>query len=136
MALKSIIPITPELTLVDEDRVLNKVTGEVYSLLSEEISQIVKQYIKGTYGVAVISEDIQEVLSVESQQIYFYHKTSNGALESRNGFLVEVYLSGSNINEPDSGSQRLFAETIEDPLDENKNITDSFSSYFKLEVDV
>lgn len=129
--MKNIIPLTPNITLITKSRVLDKKSGNIFSLSDSKIQAEINNYFLQNYQVVSnISDKVEEIQSLDRQKIEFYHKTSDGLVNFQNGFLIEVYESGSN-----GVLTRLFLQNVQDPLDENKSINDSFSKYFTLEVD-
>jgi len=94
---------------------LNKSTG----VLSKEI---------GPPPDIKIEENLTIVTGVDRQKINLNIVSDNFRAEPINGFLIEVYSSGS-----DGRLTRLFKN---DDIDLNGNITnESFSQYFDLKID-
>lgn len=86
---------------------------------------------KASAPVTSISDNVQLVYGLDSTKIDLQLKTSDGVSQVKNGFLIEVFFSGS-----DGKIKKLFKEDVEDPLDDDQTISDGFSNYFKLETDV
>lgn len=144
-----ILPLTKYLTIINVQqksatdhviKVLDKRTGNLRKIdlyasnkadpQLEEIRKVVVEKTNQTLE-KINTNDVEIVLSVNSQLINFQLKTSDGPIEPKAGFLVEVFHSGS-----DGKLKRLYTENLEDPLDEDNVISDGFGNYFKLEVDV
>lgn len=128
-----ILPLTPNLTLISADKVLDKRTGNILSIKHPLVQSEAKSFFEKKSNVSALSigDKVDFVYGLESTKIDLQLKTSDGISEVKNGFLIEVYLSGS-----DGKIKRLFKEDIEDPLDGDKTISDGFDNYFILEVDV
>lgn len=127
-----ILKITEHLTLIGTDRVLDKRTGNILRVNDPKVKKEVQDYLsKQTSTATSVNTNWEIVYSLTSQKIDFMLKTSDGPIEPKVGFLIEVYNSGS-----DGKLKRLYKEDLEDPLDGNNVISDGFSNYFKLEVDV
>lgn len=127
-----ILKITENLTLIGNDKVLDKRTGNILKVSDPKVKADVQNFLNKQTNVATnVNTNWEVVYSVASQKIDFALKTSDGVLQPKVGFLVEVYNSGS-----DGKLKRLYQEDLEDPLDGNNVISDGFSNYFKLEVDV
>jgi len=130
--MKSVLPLTKNITLITEDSVLDKRSGKILALSDPKVEREIKNYyFKNSIVATEISDTAEAVISLESKVINFIFKTSDGLVDYKNGFLIEVYDSGS-----DGKLTKMYLEDIQDPLDENKLINDSFSNYFTLELDV
>jgi hypothetical protein len=133
--MNNILPLTPNIILITESRVFYKRTGEFLNLSDSIIQNEMRDHFYANKQLVTnISDDVEQVSEVGSQQISFNFKTSDGVLNSKNGFLIEVYESGSETSK--GALTRLYSSQIQDALDESKSINDSFSNYFTLEVDV
>lgn len=94
MALKSILPLTPNITLIDDNKVFDKRDAQIKDINDISILNEIRNFFANNYKtVKNISSKSQVVSDVENKVIEFYHKTSNGIIEPKNGFLVEVYAS-------------------------------------------
>ena len=90
----------------------------------------INAYINGNYSPLVSLDTKMDVVkSVDSKTINFYLKTSDGTIESKQGYLIEVYESGS-----DGSLNKLLSENVVDPVSNNK-ISEGFTQYFYLAVD-
>jgi hypothetical protein len=126
-----ILPITRTLTLIGNDKVLDKKNGSIKRATDPEVASEIKYFHnKSNLSVKNLSEDADVVTSVGNTTIDFYLKTSDGVFESKSGFLIEVYESGSN-----GKLTRLYQEDLIDPLDGNNTLRDGFTNYFIIEVD-
>lgn len=128
-----ILPLTEHLTLITETKVLDKRTGNILSINHPTVQAEAKNFLERKNSVSAVSvgDKVDFVYGLESTKIDLQLKTSDGPMEAKNGFLIEIYLSGS-----DGKLKRLYKEDIQDPLDGDKTLSDGFSNYFKLEVDV
>ncbi len=126
-----IYPITKNLTLIGKDKVLDKTNGSIKKITDPSVaSQITSFFNQSNLTVKNLSQQADVVTSVDTKVIDFYLKTSDGIIESKNGFLIEVYASGS-----DGKLTRLYQEDVNDPLDGNNTLEDGFTNYFTIEVD-
>lgn len=128
-----LLPLTQHLTLITDDKVLDKRTGNILSIKHPLVQTEAKSFFERKNSVSAVSigDKVDFVYGLESTKIDLQLKTSDGISEVKDGFLIEIYLSGS-----DGKIKRLYKEDIEDPLDGDKTISDGFDNYFKLEVDV
>ena len=127
-----ILKITETLTLIGSDKVLDKKTGNILKINDPKVKKEIENFMSKNTPVATsVNTNWQVVYSLTSQKIDLTLKTSDGPIEPKVGFLIEVYNSGS-----DGKLKRLYKEDLEDPLDDNNVISDGFSNYFNLEIDV
>ena len=131
--MKSILPLTPSITLINDNRVLNKRNGTITSIKDVSIQTQIRDYFSNNYKIITkLPDNFEGVSGLDNVKINFFYKTSDGVMtDFKNGFLIEVYESGS-----DGKLTRLVSQDIQDPLDENNAVNDSFSQYFTLELDV
>lgn len=123
-----ILPISKYLTLISQTRVLDKRTGQVIDITNP----IVKDesfLLKDTNALLSIDERADVVYGLDTAYISFGLKTSDGAIPTINGFLIEVFSSGSN-----GKLKRMYEEDVEDPIDDSQTISDGFSNFLKIEV--
>ena len=73
--------------------------------------------------------EIELVVGLETKTIDFKLGNSEGTTPSNNGFLVEVFDSGS-----DGKITRLYKEDVVDALND-ETLSEGFENYFILEVD-
>lgn len=126
-----IFPLTQNLTLINDGKVLDKRTGNILNLKNTSVLNEIKSYFtKNILTITNLQTQAEVVTSVGSSVIDFYLKTSDGIIETKDGFLIEVFESGS-----DGKLTRLYQEDLNDPVDENKVVDDGFSNYFTVEVD-
>lgn len=85
--------------------------------------------VQKTLNALRVDERADIVYALEEKIIDLTLKTSNGIIEPINGFLVEVYSRDANNN-----LKKMYRENIENPIDENNEISDVFSNYFTLET--
>lgn len=133
MVANKIFPLTPYLTLIAPGVVLDKRTGAIVSIKnanSQIKDEIVSYFNKENITIQALNSQADVVTSVDYQIIDFYLKTSDGKLTPKDGFLIEVFDSGS-----DGKLVRLYKEDLQDPVDNNNVIQDGFSNYFTIEVD-
>lgn len=137
-------PLNKYLTLIGKDKVLDKKTGTV-----KHVSKVVQQP-KPTRVVAsptnpapvqkprlpappmedvIIKKEVEVVVGVDGKKIDLSLVSSEGNIEPSAGFLVEVYLSGT-----DGKLTRVYQEDLVDVLNDD-TLSDGFASYLKLEVD-
>ena len=127
-----ILKITETLTLIGSDKVLDKKTGNILKINDPKVKKEIENFMSKNTPVATsVNTNWEVVYSLTSQKIDLTLKTSDGPIEPKVGFLIEVYNSGS-----DGKLKRLYKEDLEDPLDGNNVISDGFSNYFNLEIDV
>lgn len=125
-----ILPLNERYTLIGGNKVLDKSNGSVMVFSDAIVKDIVASLNKENITINTISPQADIVTSVDSQIIDFYLKTSDGKLTPKDGFLVEVFDSGS-----DGKLTRLYREDLQDPVDDNNIIQDGFSNYFTIEED-
>lgn len=124
-----IFPLTPNLTLISKEHVLNKKNGSIIKIIDQE-KEIVSYFNKNNIAIESLNTKAEVVGPPDTQVIDFYLKTSDGKLTPKDGFLIEVFASGS-----DGKLTRLYQEDLQDPVDNNNILQDGFSNYFTIEVD-
>ena len=108
------------------DRVLDKITGTVFpasDFLQEQINQ------ENSIDLSSFKKEVEHVVGVDAVKIDLLLKTSNGAFPIKDGFLIEVYDSGS-----DGKLTRLIRESVEDAAND-ETVQEGFESFLQLEVD-
>lgn len=137
-----IFPLTPYLTLIGPNLVLDKRYGSIvriddsfrYGDMTEASSEVLREILaylnKSNIVIDQMNQNADVVVGVDSLDIDFYLKTSNGTIDPKSGFLVEVFESGS-----DGKLTKLYQDDLVDPVDENKTLEDGFSNYFTLKLD-
>lgn len=125
-----ILPLTSKYTLIGGNKILNKSNGSIIAATDAIIKEIVSSLGKENITIQALNTQADVVTAIDSQIIDFYLKTSDGKLVPKDGFLVEVYESGS-----DGKLTRLYREDVQDPVDNNNIIQDGFSNYFTIEED-
>jgi hypothetical protein len=73
-----------------------------------------------------VKREVEIVVGIETKRIDLSLKTTEGTLEAPNGFLVEVFESGS-----DGKLKKLIRETVEDPLNDD-TLQDGYNSFLRL----
>jgi hypothetical protein len=126
---KSVIglPIAKDFIVLSRTKALNVKTGLVESI--DKARQLHKDLAQEEQGKIVsLPRLIEFVVGLDSVTVDLKLKGSEGQIESRDGFLIEVYESGS-----DGKIRQLFQRTVEDPISDSK-LQDGFDSF--LEVDI
>ena|SRR5688572_28358473 len=77
----------------------------------------------------IVKKEVEVVVGVEGKKIDLALASSEGKMDATSGFLIEVYLSGS-----DGKLTRVYKEHLVDVLND-ETLSDGFSSYLKLEID-
>ncbi len=125
-----IFPITPKYTLIAKNKLLDKSNGSISIVTPQKTQEIISYFNKNFITVQELNTQVDVVISADTNDIEFYLKTSDGKVESKHGFLIEVFLSGN-----DGKLKRLYRENLQDPVDGNNILQDGFSNYFTLEED-
>jgi hypothetical protein len=114
-----------ELVVVDDDKILNIRTGEVTEgSLKDSIEKAFKNEVIFDYD-----QNVEIVSSRDKQEINFFLKNDNGTTPPLNGFLIEVFESGS-----DGRVLKLKREDTVNVYDE-VTVEKGFSNYLDIEVD-
>jgi len=112
-------------TVISSDKVLNKVDGGVSNLLD-----IIKTQVNISSSVpASVAKQVEVVVGIEGQKIDFTLASSEGKFEVSDGFLVEVYLSGS-----DGVLTRVYEQDVVDVVNDT-TLSEGFSNYLVLKID-
>jgi len=145
-------PVGEDLVLVSPFQALHRNTGEVVYLnnalpieqifdikdkepnakkAEKEARKVVKEAVapKKRSSSYTINKEIEKVVGVDEIILDLSLKNSDGKILDTNGFLIEVYESGS-----DGNLNRVYAEPIIDFLNDDI-VRASFMDYFSLEVD-
>jgi hypothetical protein len=125
-----ILPLNSKYTLIGGNKILDKSNGSIIVSNDTVFKEIVASLNQENITIQALNTQADVVTSVDSQIIEFYLKTSDGKIDPKDGFLVEVYESGS-----DGKLTRLYREDLQDPVDNNNIIQDGFSNYFSIEED-
>jgi hypothetical protein len=116
--------ISKNLTLLSKDKAIDKQTGMIvpvgYDILLEG---------KFRDASPQITKEVEVVVGVDKQKINLSLKSHNGNLPAPSGFLIEVYLSGS-----DGKLSRVYMEDVVDIVND-EILSEGFSNYLNLEVD-
>lgn len=115
------------ISLLNKDFALDKSTGKILNI-AEALSRVTPS--QSTIGEdAVIKKEVEVVSGIDKQKIELTLKTSEGLVENT-GFLIEVYLSGT-----DGKLTRVYQEDVVDVLND-ETLSEGFSNYLILDVDV
>ena len=120
------LPIGETYTVISEDKALNKVDGSVVNIrdiLPDSPGALLPQD-------AVIAKQVEIVIGVEGKKIDFSLSTSEGEMTATNGYLIEVYTSGT-----DGKLTRVYQEDVVDVINDT-TLSEGFSNYLVLKVDV
>lgn len=122
------LPIGEIYTVISDEQVLNKIDGSVSKI--EDILPLVQISSSLFDTNAVVAKQVEIVVGVEGKKIDFILATSEGILESNNGYLIEVYVSGS-----DGKLTRVYQEDVVDVINDT-TLSEGFSNYLVLQTDV
>lgn len=109
------------------NRALNKSTGEIHPLddvLEEEEVEETNE------DILSIKKEIEVVAGIEQARIELRLKNGEGEVLSKDGYLVEVFESGS-----DGRLTKLVKETVKNPINDDE-IESGFEEFLDLRVDV
>lgn len=118
---------------LSENIVLNKKTADIIQVTQDDIVTSIAKYEDNINDISGVNEEIEIVNGVDTKKINFNVVDVDGSVPIVNGFLIEVYLSGTDANKPGLLT-KLYQDDIVDPIT-NKIIQRGFGSYFNLEVD-
>lgn len=121
------LPVGETYTVISNDKVLNKTDGSVSNL--EDIVPLV-QASASLYSNAAVAKQVEIVVGVEGKKIDFTLATSEGVMDAPSGYLIEVYLSGTN-----GQLTRVYKEDVVDVINDN-TLSEGFSNYLVLNMDV
>jgi len=121
------LPIGEIYTVISDDKVLNKTDGSVSKI--EDVVPLA-QVQANTFANAAVAKQVEIVVGVEGKRIDFSLATSEGAMEAPSGYLIEVYLSGTN-----GQLTRVYKEDVVDVINDN-TLSEGFSNYLVLKMDV
>jgi hypothetical protein len=133
MSKKSLIglPIAKHYVTLSDKKVLDKRTGFVLPI--ERIVRFDEKdeptVVAPPPAVKEIKREVEIVAGVGRQRINLKLATSSGEVPAQNGFLIEVFESGS-----DGKLTRLYSEDLIDELSEDV-IREGFQHYLTLKVD-
>lgn len=120
------LPIGKNFTIISKNKVLDKKTGSVHELAKIAPTQRLPTPVVQD---VVVKKEVEVVVGVDGKTIDFSLASSEGTIAPVNGFLVEVYTSGS-----DGKLTRVYREDLVDVLNDD-TLSDGFSSYLVLKVD-
>lgn len=116
----------PNIIFLSETVILDKITGEVTELTNEDISSALRL---GPQKLIEVSDDkVDIVYAVQAQKIEL-GMSDGSPIIPVNGFLIEVYASGS-----DGKLTRMYESTVIDPIT-NEIIREGFSRYLTIDID-
>lgn len=141
------MPLNKYLSLIGKDKVLDKKTGTV-----KHISKVLQQPKSKPAATArpinkpaapppkprlpappppdvIIKKEVEVVVGVDGKKIDIALASSEGNIPPGRGFLIEVYLSGT-----DGKLTRVYKEDLVDVVND-ETLSDGFSNYLILEVD-
>lgn len=121
------LPIGNNYTVISGDRVLNKVNGSVLP-----INNVLKDRVTLTSSIidASVTKQVEIVTGVDGKRIDFTLANSEGEIESSEGYLIEIYVSGSN-----GVLTRVYKEDVVDVVNDD-TLSEGFSNYLVLKLDV
>lgn len=136
-------PLGKKFTVISKDKVLNKNTGAV--IPAEEILKYLpagtlpqsqtEQSSQSAQAPPVVIEnaeikkEVEVVVGIDGQRINFTLANSDGEISTNDGYLIEIYVSGS-----DGTLTRAYKEDVVDAANDN-TLSEGFSNYLKLEID-
>jgi hypothetical protein len=118
----------PDLIFISTTTVLNKKTGEITELSQQEIYQSLLEDNVNAETIEISNDNFEVVKGVDSKKIEL-GLSDGSSIESINGFLIEVYFSGT-----DGKLTKLNRKDSIDPIT-RATLKDGFEQYFSLEVD-
>lgn len=121
------LPVGETYTVISDDKVLNKSDGSVSKI--EDIIPLT-QVSSSVFATAAVAKQVEIVVGVEGKKIDFTLATSEGVIEAPSGYLVEVYLSGTN-----GQLTRVYKEDVVDVINDN-TLSEGFSNYLVLNMDI
>jgi hypothetical protein len=123
MTLNKIIgqQISSDKILIDKDLVLNIKTGQIEPLTIPTV-------LNG--GNSVVVNQVEENVGIDEVKIDLKLTNGNREVDSRNGYLIEIFLSGT-----DGKLTRLYQDELIDPISGDV-LRESFSEFLVLKVDV
>lgn len=110
---------------------MTKGLGTFLKLDSDFVKREIQAFVNNNNINISSVGSVDYVVSVGTKIINLGLKNSNGPIIPKDGFLIEVFESGSN-----GTLTRLYKESVEDPADDSKTLFDGFSNYFRLDIDV
>jgi hypothetical protein len=119
-------PFGPRFFALNERLALNAETGDTTPIPEEP------EELESSNQVEIaedVKQEVELVLGRDEKKIEFALKTKDGEISSPNGFLIEIYESGSN-----GKLKKLVKETVVDPLSDD-TLQDGYDSFLILKVD-
>jgi len=111
------------LVLISENKVLDKVNGTVLDLSR------VKDRLFERVSISSIKKEAEVVTGIDATLIDLQIANSRGKVDPISGFLVEVFLSGS-----DGKLTKVYKEDIVDPIND-EIIRGGYGEFLRLETD-
>lgn len=109
------------------NRALNKATGEIHPL-DDVLEQ--EEIEETNEDILSIKKEIEVVAGLEQARIELRLKNGEGEVFSKDGYLVEVFESGS-----DGRLTKLVKETVKNPINDDE-VESGFEEFLDLRVDV
>jgi hypothetical protein len=121
------MPLSRDFVVLSNIKALNTKTGLVESI--NKVRELRKNQAAEEMGkILSLPQLIEYVIGLDQVTVDLKLKSTEGEFESTDGFLIEVFESGS-----DGKLKQLFQKTVRDPISEDR-LQNGFESFLKVEV--
>jgi hypothetical protein len=121
------MPLSKDYIVISSNKALNKKTGLVASI--SDIQKFREDIEQNTAEATSIKREIEIVAGLDTVKVDFQLKSSEGEVPVSDGFLIEIFESGS-----DGQLTKLVRKTVEDPVN-GERLKNGFESFLDVEVD-